>query len=217
MVWDKTRPSGSAKINTLDNLLQDNNAALETALDLEHTFQTGGTQTGRHQFGVGTTAARFSPTGLTGAVYFNTDRVAGEVVIDVSNAGVWVETDYGLTDVSQKWTETQYTTYVDFTVDTVPTPYEANWDATAGNFRKLDMTGNTIINNPSPALPAQSGASFVFQINQGAGGHSLTFGTDFVEQWGAQPDVNQGAGTNSFVYVTLRRDGKYVYSVSHNS
>ena len=220
MAWDKTRPAGSAKINTLDNLLQDNNAALETALDLEHEFQTGGTQTGRHHFGVGTSASRFSASGLTGAIYFNTSRVPCEIVIDVANAGSWVETDYGLTEVSQKWTETQYTSYVDFTVDTAPTPHQADWDATQGNFRKLDMTANTIINNPSPSLPAQCGASFVFQINQPGGGApsvSLSFGSDFEPEWGAQPDVKQGNFASSFVYVTLRRDGKYMYSVSHLS
>ncbi len=59
MAWDKTRPDGSiVAVSQADDLIRENNDSLETAMDVEHAFATGGTQTGRHQFGFGTVAAR---------------------------------------------------------------------------------------------------------------------------------------------------------------
>jgi len=48
MVWDKTQPQESDAINTGPADIQANNAAIETALDKDHDFTTGGTQTGKH-------------------------------------------------------------------------------------------------------------------------------------------------------------------------
>lgn len=51
MVWDRNEPTGAREVSAVDNYLRDNQAALETALDAEHSFATGGTQTGEHREG----------------------------------------------------------------------------------------------------------------------------------------------------------------------
>ena len=46
MAWDKTLPDGAVDIAVGDDKIRLNNAAIETAIDLEHQFVTGGLQTG---------------------------------------------------------------------------------------------------------------------------------------------------------------------------
>lgn len=48
MSWDRTRPQGSEKIRNSDDLLRENNQALEDALSEGHEFETGGDQSGKH-------------------------------------------------------------------------------------------------------------------------------------------------------------------------
>jgi hypothetical protein len=47
--WDKTKPAGSRSLNQVDDDIRANNDAIESALDQDHDFTTGGTQTGKHQ------------------------------------------------------------------------------------------------------------------------------------------------------------------------
>lgn len=47
-VWDKTKPADTTVFRQADDLIRANNTAIETALDAEHAFTTGGTQTGAH-------------------------------------------------------------------------------------------------------------------------------------------------------------------------
>lgn len=80
-VWDKMRPLGSEPPALIDDRLQENFAALEAAIDLEHDFTTGGSQTGRHALGRGTTAQRAAayPTPAEGNVWANTETDCWEV------------------------------------------------------------------------------------------------------------------------------------------
>lgn len=48
MAWDKDKPAGSEALSDSDDLIRANNAAIETAIDQDHDFTTGGTQTGKH-------------------------------------------------------------------------------------------------------------------------------------------------------------------------
>ncbi len=49
MAFDKNKPAGSTPLNQSDNQIRDNFTALEAALDQDHDFTTGGTQTGKHE------------------------------------------------------------------------------------------------------------------------------------------------------------------------
>lgn len=46
--WDKDLPDGDVALRTGDDDIRTNNTAIETALDQDHDFTTGSTQTGRH-------------------------------------------------------------------------------------------------------------------------------------------------------------------------
>lgn len=47
--WDKAKPAGSTPLKTADDQIRANNDAIEAALDQDHDFTTGSTQTGKHQ------------------------------------------------------------------------------------------------------------------------------------------------------------------------
>ena len=72
MSWDKNKPAGSDLVPDVDDEIRTNNDALETALNLEHDFSTGGGQTGKHKFPVGTTANRPAAS-IAGRIYLNTE------------------------------------------------------------------------------------------------------------------------------------------------
>ena len=48
MAWDKTAPATSDDWNVAVPKILTNNTAVETALDQDHDFTTGSTQTGKH-------------------------------------------------------------------------------------------------------------------------------------------------------------------------
>lgn len=48
MAWDKAKPAGTDVLQDSDNDIVFNNTALEAALDQDHDFSTGSTQTGKH-------------------------------------------------------------------------------------------------------------------------------------------------------------------------
>ena len=73
MAWDKNMPSGTTTLlPDVDDRIRENNAALETALNAEHEFVTGGEQTGYHKFPSGNTADR-PAAGHNGRIYLNTE------------------------------------------------------------------------------------------------------------------------------------------------
>jgi len=72
MAFDKSLPAGNDKIRDSDDMIRDNNEALEDAINAEHYFATGGDQSGIHKFPIGDTASR--PTaGYAGRLYINTE------------------------------------------------------------------------------------------------------------------------------------------------
>jgi len=48
MTWDKNKPSGGTKLRLADDMIRENQAAIEAALAEGHEFSTGGNQTGKH-------------------------------------------------------------------------------------------------------------------------------------------------------------------------
>jgi len=48
MTWDKNKPSGGTKLRLADDMIRENQAAIEAAMAEGHEFATGGEQTGKH-------------------------------------------------------------------------------------------------------------------------------------------------------------------------
>lgn len=215
MVWDKNAASGSLKVNQFDDAVRTNSDALETALDAEHDFTTGGTQTGQHHFSRDTNATQTTAasSSVDGRLLFTTDDRSGERVPYVVESGALVAVTPAApvprTDEVQDWTAGQYGSVVDVTPG-AGTPKTFDWDLADGNFFRATIDANTIINNPADALGTDEMGQFTIQLTMdGAGGHTITFDTKLLPAFGAQPAVNSGSSEITLIHVTrLAESGK---------
>lgn len=223
MVWDKTRPDGSRKLNLSDDDLRENNDGLETGLDTEHVFATGGAQHLRHRFGRGDGTTRdLIADWVAGSIWINTGRVSGEELIDIYDGAAWVETSFGIIDVAQGWSSGQASDYVVVTPG-AGTPMTLAWDIEDGNFFKATLSAGTEMQVPDVATlyATGAGAHYTWEITQDAGvARSLTFsstGPTFFPAYGSQPDIDQALGSVTFVHLTLRSDKTFVYRVENTA
>lgn len=84
MAWDKDLPNGGYTLRRSDNDIRDNNDALESALDNEHAFATGGAQTGYHTQGSG--RAFFQATAPS-------TRIDGTAFVSADRGSLWADSD----------------------------------------------------------------------------------------------------------------------------
>lgn len=82
-VWDATKPADSTIFRVADNLIRDNNAAIEAALNAQHVFVTGGAQTGVHR------------EGACNILYYDTTANidAGVIAVSFVHDGLMFDTD----------------------------------------------------------------------------------------------------------------------------
>lgn len=230
MAWDKDVPAGSLRVNQLDDALRTQNAALETAIDAEHGFATGGNQTGQHSFPRGSTAAREAVKGnanSTPARMFLVDDIrAGQYVPfahdDVSEE--WIAIVPGDPVVrrneNQDWVLAQYSTALALTktANTPPTPDDLDYSILGSNFFTVILTNDSLLNNPTDALGTGKMVHFTIQVTQnGAGGHEVTYDSNYLPAFGGQPDIDPDAGATSLLHVTRLTDGSLVYRVEYIS
>lgn len=82
--WDKTTPTGSTPFPSVDDAIRTNQSALEERYSAEHQFPSNpftSHTSGRHKFGVGTTATRDATltSPASGMVWYNTSLGAWQV------------------------------------------------------------------------------------------------------------------------------------------
>jgi hypothetical protein len=223
MVWDKTIPDGSKKLHNIDDDLRANADALETALNTEHRFATGGTQDARHKFGVGADAARTAaiPSPTSGNLWLNDVQYAtyGYYVGQVYDGAAWADLgpndpDIVRHDEANNWTAGQASTYQTPTVTPGP-PDQWDWSVNTGTYWHKLTTANVQLNNPTGALftSGNGGYWMISILNDGVGSHAITFGSAYVPAWTSQPDLNPTASAYTFVHLTLRQDAKLVYTI----
>ena len=221
MAWDKNQPVGSVVANQLDDLIRTNNEGLETAVNAEHYFVTGGTQTGRHKFGVGTEATRNGTSGLAvaGAVWILTggDIPTGQCEVSVydGTAAAWRKSGGRmLLELNSNWTKAQFGDWVTIS----PSGTEYTPDFSLSNFFKFTPNANFTLKNPTSKPAANKGASYIFEITQGSGGSkAITFDTDYVFGSGIDSVLSTAAGAIDYLYGLLRSDGKIHMSLEADS
>lgn len=222
MVWDKQQPQGSnTAARLIDDRVRENNAALETALDAEHDFTTGGGQTGRHRFGLGATAVRDAIAALQadGAIFFTQ---GGDVPADHAELTVYDESAAAwllvsgrmLLEMLNAWRVAQSTHWITTAVS--GGAVASDWSL--GNFFAFEADADFTLSNPSnipdpSAGPDWSGAgpgagTWVYEITQDAtGSRIMTLGSAFKTQFGNTLALTTTAGAVDLLYCTLRSDG----------
>jgi len=236
MVWDNRRPDGNKKLNLCDDDLRDNALAIETALDLEHDFATGGGQTGRHRFPIGNDSARdtaYPSPGSSeiGAIWLNTkDDVAPRdwLVAEIWDGTVWKEigpdaAEVARTDEAKAWNEGQVGAWVDFT-ESGSGPYAWDWVVNDGTFFKKTLNAgaaHTIANPTGSLYVTANAANYTFEITQAAGtAGTLAFGGDFKPSFGLQPAVDPTPGSRTLIHVSQIAGGgtpELIYRVEYTS
>jgi len=225
MVWDKDIPTGASFVSQGDNTIRANNAANEAAVDLEHYFATGGTQDGRHKIGIGNDAARdFAiPSPLDGNIWLNTKDYSanGWMILQVYYAtGVaWKDTGYldanvAELDTAQVWSAGQAGTYTTFSTSSS----DWNWNCDTSQYFKgtLPDAGTREIQAPTGTLFASNNAgSWTLEVTQApTTASTLTLDpTYFFPAYGGQPPISTVLGSINMVYVTLRSNSTFFYSV----
>lgn len=220
MVWNKNSPVGTDKVRTVDDTMRSNQDAIETAIFAEHVFATGGDQTGRHKFGVGTTSARdaLASQWVNGSIWFNTDLVSGFIVLQVYNSSSWVNVDVRSTgiprlDAANIWTRGQSATWATSSPTTTFTP---NFGGVYPN--KITLTGDISIVNPTNKPVAGTYYTYTLEVVQdAAGGHTITsWGSDYIFPNSVSIPVSSAANARSMVYMTLLNDGKVLVGTELN-
>jgi len=96
MAWDKGEPAAKIAAKLIDNRIRTNNSALETALNREHEFSTGGTVTDQAHHRQGSARCFFQAlapaTRVDGTAFTSEDN--GSVWIDSDDNAVYILTDY---------------------------------------------------------------------------------------------------------------------------
>ena len=99
MAFDKTQPVAGSYANKLYGTIRTNNTGIESAVDNEHDFTTGGTQTGHHTQG----SARCFWQATAPAT-----RIDGTSFTSADLGSIWIDSDdnkiYILTATTPTWT-----------------------------------------------------------------------------------------------------------------
>lgn len=217
MAWDKDSPDGSVLTPAqVDDAIVTNNTALEAALDDEHYFATGGTQTGRHKFRRGTQADRGALANVfNGMLYFVTDLVSGQIVPTIRDAGAWVSlTVYDVfvarLNLQNLWTKPQYATWETLTLS----GGNLAIDFSTSPRKKASIGANFTIVNPTNDTPGPSaGSEIILDLTMiGAGGWTVTWGNKYRSGDAMQPLIASATGKVTRVYISAMADGNYLVS-----
>jgi len=179
---------------------------------------------GVHKFGRGNEAARDAiSTWVVGSIWFRTDRIAGQVVIDICNTagggtGNWDETAFGIVDFNNDWTALQMTTYNTITPTAgSPNPVAVDWSA--GNYQEVTLVANSELSVSTNKPASGKAAQLVLEVTQGgAGSFTLAYaGTEYKFANGITPVASTGVGEIDILFLTLRSDRNIQVSMIKDS
>lgn len=220
MAFDKTLPDGDASIGIGDNVIRDNNAALDDGLNLEHYFTTGGNQVMRHRFARDTLTNRTvaSPVFEDGSIFFQTDLRSGRLVIQVRDGGAWENVDIEPMDSATSLIPTlprldsrsdfitcQFATYdqITPTVDGAGPDEIIAIDLALSPFKYATLEEDTTISNPINSLTGKGTTVALELVQDVTGGHIVTFGNAYRTPGGVVPSLDESANARTMVYFTV--------------
>ena len=217
MAFDKNLPDGDISIALGDDAIRANNEALEDALDLEHDFSTGGTQTGRHKFPVTDTAGIILLTDMVaGSLGVDTDpRTYGSLVFYDGGAWRYLEPgdlEYQRTDERGTWTKPQISPWVSVT-PSGGSPAPVAIDMTLSPTKYVTATQDIIISNPTGSVTDHC-QNMILQVTMSGGPWEITWGTSYRAMFGTAPVYDDtSAAVNVFFLTHLKTGGVLVSSL----
>ena len=232
MAFDKTLPDGDASIGIGDNVIRDNNEALDAGLNLEHYFTTGGNQEMRHRFARDTLVARDAPAVAwqDGSIFFRTDLRTGRLVIQVYDVGAWENVDIEPMDSATSLIPTlprldsksdfiacQYATWL-----SVPPTVGGPGDQIAMDFATSPLKYSTLdddteVVNPTNEESGKGTTVILALLQDGTGGRTVTWQSEYRTAGGETPVVDESPNANTLCYITsLQFDNQYLVTTVPN-
>lgn len=226
MAWDATLPDGDISIALGDDAIRANNSALETALDLEHRFATGGGaagQSGRHTFTYDDeTAIAALANVAAGSIAFSDDAIAAErPVLRIYDGSVWrylnpYDPDHitPYINESQSWTRPQNMQWQDVTPG-AGSPNTVAIDMALQPFKAVTISADTEIQVPTNQPTAGYSQTVVLQVTNSGAGHVITWasggGDQYVSSSGIAPIYDDSDGAvNIFQITRLRNNNDFL-------
>lgn len=171
------------------------------AVDVEHDAEEG-----RHTFGRDDHTARDAiTTWADGAVWWSTEQVSGQTLLQLYNGTSWLETNYGILDESQPWTSIQSAPYV--AMGTTASALDLDWSD--GHYQKFTMNGDFTLGAGTNKPAANQGASILLELTQFSSGgpHTLAYNAEYKFQFGIAPTLTTTASAVDQLILTLMSDG----------
>ncbi len=212
--WDETSPGDTSSIPAFPANERAFRATVKTTFGVEHDEADGG----RHSFGFGDATARDAiTTWKDGAIWFLLIS-AGlyKQQLYVTASGNWIDavppTQYANRTAAGSWSAPQSVP----TATIVPgagTPMTIAVGTSEAPYRKVTLTANSKMSNPS-GWTANTSATVEYEILQnGTGGWTLTFDTNYVFAGRATPIIATAASARSLLILKRLDDGKWLASV----
>ena len=216
---DSANPGDSSLVSEFPDNERDSRLAIETALEVEHSYASGMSVDMRHKFGVGTTAARdvFATewVNVVGALWFNTDEIVGNVtsaktVLQVYDGTAsygagegWLTVSTETLDVNNEWTAGQFGVWQELTWNV---SLDSDW-RTGHAFYVDTVTGDFTLENPDLSASASAAPEFqtaiYYLLNDGVGSHTISFGSKFVSSYSFEPALTVAADSIDILMCTL--------------
>jgi len=220
MAWTKTLPDGDQSIGIGDDAIRDNNDQLEAALDLEHRFATGGNQTGRHKFFVGTpTQIDALTNAVEGSIAFDDDTLAADrPTLWVYDGSAWntldIDQAIGRLDEEGDWTAPQSTQWVSVAVGGGLLPI--NMNLSACKYATLPASSTTTIQGPSNAPTSGYSQSVILQLTNGGVDCVLAWDTQYRASQGVEPLFDASSGAVNYYFLTVMQTGAVLVTAVPN-
>lgn len=209
--YDESSPADTGSIPAFPANERAFRATVKSAIGVEHDDASG-----RHTFGYGDATARDAITDWAdGAVWFLEEGSSYKQQMYETLLGGWVDTRppaaFANRTEAGAWSAPQYAT----TATIIPgagTPNTIAVSAAASPHRKVTLTANSILSNPT-FFASSASSMLVLEVHQdGTGGRTLTFGTSYIFAGGVAPIISTTASSISLIFIMRMDSGTFFLS-----
>lgn len=188
-------------------------AAVEGFIDVEHDPEEG-----RHKFGFGNSTARDAITDwVDGSIWFLLEDSVYRLQLYYAALGGWLyvqpPSKYADRTAVATWTASQASSVTTITPG-AGSPNTIAITSAAAPHRKVTLTANSILSNPT-LFPANTSAEITLEVIQdGTGGRTLTFDTAYVFAGNAPPVIASAANAKSLLILKALDNGDWFVSAA---
>lgn len=213
IAWDELSPADTSSIPAFPANERAFRDAVKNAWDIEHDDANG-----RHKFGTGNAATRDAITNwVDGSVFLLSSGSAFKWQLYYAGLGGWVDvvppSNYANRDAYAVWTLPQGSSIATITPG-AGAPMTIAVAAGVATHRKVTITANSILVNPSGFTASTSSVITLEVIQNATGGWTLDYDTNYVSPGGATPAIGLAANARSLLTLVRLDNGTWLVSAA---